>query len=320
MLVLGVLGACSDGGTGAPAEMHITARAPMAEPVAHAVPSGDAVFVAPVVFPRPAGERTIVASVGGVERRWTLVVPPNTTDDQHLPMVVALHGVGGQGANMRALGFDPHAAAEGVVMAYPDAHAGSWNDGRPGLDPVSDVVPDDVAFLREVVHRAVTEVGVDPTRVGLVGHSNGALMTGRAACDMAGELAAAVLVAGAGPRDVARRCHPSRPVALMIVFGAADTVVPYDGGQVAPYRGRSRGQVAGVAEVLELWRGVNGCAGHTDDQVAVTPRVVVRDRGTRCRADVVHYRVQGAGHEWLAAPTFDTTGEAWQFLATHLGT
>ena len=31
---------------------------------------------------------------------------------------------------MRALGFDPLAAKDRVVVAYPDGLDGSWNDGR----------------------------------------------------------------------------------------------------------------------------------------------------------------------------------------------
>jgi polyhydroxybutyrate depolymerase len=277
-------------------------------------PSGDAIFVAPVVLPRPAGDRTITAVVGGIERRWIVVVPPNTTDDTWLPLLLVLHGVGGTGTAMRSLGFERLAAATGAVVVYPDANGPSWNDGRPGMDPLVVNPADDVAFLREVVRRSVADLGVDPNRVAVAGYSNGALMAARAACDMADTLSAAVLVAGAGPRDVAQRCRPSRPVPVMVVFGTADSVVPYEGGQVAPYGGKSRGQVAPVREVLDVWRSANGCASSEQKDLPPGPRAVVRSSGTGCRAPVELFRVQGGGHEWVSQANFDTTTEAWRFV------
>ncbi len=299
--------------TPAPAARAIAAAALPAAAVG-APPSGDAIFVAPVVLPRPAGERTVTAVVGGIERQWTVVVPPNTTDDMRLPMLIVLHGVGGKGTGMRSLGFERFASSSGMVVAYPDANGGSWNDGRPGMDPLVATPADDLAFLREVVRRSVADFGVDPTRVAVAGYSNGALMAARAACDMADSLSAAVLVSGAGPRDVAQRCRPSRPVPVMLVFGTADSVVPYDGGQVAPYAGKARGLVAPVREVLDLWRSANGCASSEQQDLPGAPRLVVRSSGTGCRAAVVHYRVQGGGHEWVSQPNFDTTSEAWRFV------
>jgi hypothetical protein len=41
----------------------------------------------------------------------------------------------------------------------------------------------------------------------------------------------------------------------------------------------------------------------------------LRSRG--CRADIVHYCITGGAHEWLSNAAFDTTTEAWRFVAGH---
>ena len=267
---------------------------------------------------RPAGERTVTMLVGGVDRRWMLVVPPNTTERQRLPLLIVLHGVGGKGPAMQRLGFDKLAAPAGYIVAYPDAFGGSWNDGRPGMEPLVGSPVDDIAFLRELISRSVAEAGADPTRVAIAGFSNGALMASRAACEMTDQLASVILVSGAGPRDMTQRCKPSRPLPIMVVFGTADTVVPYEGGQVANNGGKSRGQVAPVREMLDIWRGVNGCTNIESVPVAATSSIVIALRGTGCRADLVHFKVAGGGHDWVSNTWFDTTTEAWRFVSTHL--
>jgi polyhydroxybutyrate depolymerase len=186
------------------------------------------------------------------------------------------------------------------------------------MEPLAGTPVDDVAFLRELVVRSVADAGADPARVAIAGFSNGALMASRAACDMTDQLASVVLVSGSGPRDMTQRCKPSRALPVMVVFGTADTVVPYEGGQVAMFGGKARGQVAPVREVLDIWRGVNGCTNSDSQAVAGTSPAITMVRGTGCRADVLHFKVTGGGHDWVTNASFDTTTEAWRFVAAHL--
>ncbi len=270
----------------------------------------------PIDSTRFAGDRPMSATVNSVVRQWTVFIPTGTNVGDKLPLLIVLHGVGGKGSGMRRLGFDRLAQAAGVLVAYPDAIGGSWNDGRPGMEPITGAPVDDIAFLRELIAHTVAELGADPGHVSIAGFSNGALMASRAACEMTDQLEAVVLVSGSGPRGVAERCKPSRPLRLMVVFGTADAVVPYEGGQVAPYAGKSRGQVAAVRELLDVWRTANGCSGTNpaQDVAGTTPRVSAL-RGLGCRAELVHFRVAGGGHEWITTPAFDTTTEAWRFVS-----
>lgn len=272
------------------------------------------VTVAPVaVAPEPPAPPSLAAGVheqqvdvDGVGRRWTIVVPPGPPPSA---VVVVLHGVGGRGADMRSAGFEPLAAGKGVVLAYPDALGGAWNDGRPGADPIVPGAPiDDGRFLRLLIEETVGRTGADAGRVAVVGFSNGAVMASRLACDLADRVSALALIAGTAGQGFDRSCRPSRPVAVMMAAGASDSVVPYAGGRIANWGTKRRGYLAGVEELFTFWRAHNGCSS--------VQTAGGEARATDCRtgSPVVRYRVSGSAHEWYRSPRFDTTNMVWDFV------
>ncbi|MGH9225327.1 MAG: alpha/beta hydrolase family esterase [Acidimicrobiales bacterium] len=291
-----------------------------APPAAPAAPAA-ADPAAPAPEPPPAPEYLAPGihqheiNIEGQVRRWTTVVPPGSETGVPAAVVVVLHGVGGRGVDMRSFGFEPLAATPRVVMVYPDAMGGAWNDGRPGADPMMPGVNiDDVRFLRLMIEATSARTGADPTRVGVVGFSNGAIMAGRVACEMADNVSAVVLVAGSGWQGFDKSCRPSRAVAMMTVAGSADPIVPYAGGKVADFGTRKRGFVAPVEDFFKFWLNYDGCAA-TDPGSASAK--VTESKGLECRggATVLRYRINGGGHEWFRAPVFDTTNAVWSFLS-----
>lgn len=99
----------------------------------------------------PAGLERRTIPHGGRERTYRLYVPERGADDGSArPLVIALHGGGGDGksfARVRRGGFHRLADRHGFLVAYPDAVEGHWNDGRGDRSRVShreDV--DDSAF------------------------------------------------------------------------------------------------------------------------------------------------------------------------------
>ena len=216
---------------------------------------------------------------------------------------------------MRFTGFE----SRGAVVAYPDGLGGAWNDGRPGADPVvPEPAVDDTRFLRLVIEETAARTGVDPGRVAVVGFSNGGVMAGRVACELADGVAAVAMVGGAGGQGFEKTCRPSRPVAVMLVSGSSDRLVPYVGGRVADWGTRRRGYVAPVEEVFSFWRASDGCS--STEVTAGGPVSVARGAGCRAGTSVVRYRVGGGGHEWFRAPTFDTTGAVWDFVSRRFST
>jgi len=228
-------------------------------------------------------------------------------------LVVVLHGVGGRGTDMRSVGFEPLAAAPGAVVAYPEALGGAWNDGRPGADPVSGVTTDDIRFLRLLIEESGARTGTDVARVAVVGFSNGAVMAGRVACELADRVTAVALVGGTAGQGFEQSCRPARPVSVIVVAGSNDRTVPYAGGRIADWGTRRRGYVAAVEDFFAFWRNQSGCS--STQPLPALPQVSAA-QGVDCRAEaaVVRYRVNGGGHEWFRPPSLDTTTVVWDFL------
>lgn len=225
-----------------------------------------------------------------------------TTDDGPAPVLVLLHGFGGNGERQaRYFGFDDLPDRRGFVLVKPNGLFASgsrfraWNAFSSCCSGGSDA-PDDVAYLDAVLADVGSAVRVDPKRVFFVGHSNGAFMAQRYACDRSERVAAVVSLAGAV--DPAR-CEPSAPVAFVEVHGTTDRIIKWSGGRTV----RAKVEYPGVEATLAFWARENGCGNAraslgTNDLVTELwnePETTV-ERYPDCRADVELWRLNGTGH------------------------
>jgi polyhydroxybutyrate depolymerase len=237
-------------------------------------------------------------SHGGRERRYLNVVPAG---EGPFPLVIALHGRLGSGAQMLKLsGLVPIAERERFVLVAPDGIGRSWADGR-GASPAAKAGVDDVGFLLALVDEFVERHRVDPARVYAVGMSNGGFMALTLACRAPERFAAIGSVTGFMGTHFAKSCAPTRPVPVMVIAGDTDPIVPFAGGELEGGRGHILGAEATFARWLEL----NGCEGAPvvtaladeapDDGTTIERREVVGCRGgATVRLDVV----RGGGHGW----------------------
>ena len=195
--------------------------------------------------------------------------------------------------------FGPIADEEGFVVAYPDGLSLGWNDGRDET-PAGQRGADDVGFLSALIDHLVATYSVDPARVYVTGLSNGAMMSFRVGCELAGKVAAIAPVAGLHP-DALGACKPVRPVPVMIFAGSADPLVPYAGGAIVGDRGR----VLSAADTFARWAAIDGCTAEViaSDEPHTAPEDKTRTRRQEhasCAggARVVLYTVEGGGHTW----------------------
>ena len=162
----------------------------------------------------------------------------------------------------------------------------------------------DVAFLRALVTAIEEHTPVDPSRVYLVGYSNGGRLALTAACALPG-------IAGVATYGTAQpaRCPAGRPpLPVLIGYGSAD---PHAAPGYVP-GGGTTGPVTAAG-----WRSVDGCAG-APSTTTVGPATV--REWTSCRGDgrVALVRWDGLTHRWPGpdlVPT-EATGRAlmWRFL------
>lgn len=201
------------------------------------------------------------------------------------PLVVALHAHSQEPKAIRAYSrLEELADRQGFVVAFPEGAAGSWNAGACCL-PSSKDERDDVAFLDEVLSLVRTQAIIDPDRVSLTGGSNGAMMALRYACERPDVVASVAVVAG----PLVAPCAVKRPVPVLVLHGARDTVVPLKGG-----RNASLGVTfPPVDRSLEPFRKAKG-----EVRLQVVPR---------------------AGHDWMTREEHgvDATLAAWIWMRDH---
>ena len=238
-----------------------------------------------------------------VSWRWehrtrTAVVHLPPAPKGRLPLVVFLHGAGGTGALGREqTGLARLADEEGFLVAFPDGTGArpdrlTWNAWYCCGYALERRV-DDVGALDALLDLLERDFPVDPKRIYLAGFSNGAMMAYRFALERPGRIAALGIVAGA------LRCGNRRarePLAVCILHGMADGVVPPDGVSFQTPR-RSRPPGESVETAARFWAAANGL-----DLLPRKERIgsttIQRWTGGTSSGEVELHLLGGAGHAW----------------------
>lgn len=101
----------------------------------------------------------------GGDRDGALYVPLDYTASRPAPMIVALHGAGGQSADWTP--WQIEAQARGIVLLMPDSRLSTWDIlyGKYG---------DDVSFIDQALAHVFARCSIDTDRMALMGFSDGA--------------------------------------------------------------------------------------------------------------------------------------------------
>jgi len=299
--------------------------------------------VLPIVATAAPGEQTVRASltVDGRERAYLLHVPPGYDGTAPLPLVLLLHGAGGDGAGMERLTkFDAVADAQNALVVYPDGVGRRWA-GEHGYTAAETQGVDDVAFLGALLDDLAARYTVDARRVYVAGISNGGFMAGRLACDLPDRFAAVGIVASSVIVPVAQNCSAGSAgsagsvgsaVPVILMHGTEDPIVPVVGSSA----GRRQSAFLSTADSVAFWVNRNGCAStpmRTDlADIAHDGTQVRQDTYGGCRdgAEVIYDEITGAGHTWpggvpylparlIGKTTSNLDGSAalWGFFAAH---
>jgi polyhydroxybutyrate depolymerase len=129
------------------------------------------------------------------------------------------------------MGIAPLAKKSGVIYIAPDGMVNPigkrfWNASKSCCNRFKQEV-DDVAYINSLIDEISAKQPVDPKRIYLIGHSNGAFMSFTFGCKT-NKIAAIVAIAGA--MDDAADCTPSTPLSLLNIHGTADKTIKVGGG------------------------------------------------------------------------------------------
>ena len=227
---------------------------------------------------------------GGMTRTCYVHLPPSYDGRRAVPLVVALHGMGGDGRGMaRLTHFNPIADQNEFVVAYPDGYGRRWSFG-PMLGGI-----DDVGYIGALVMALSGDLRIDQARIYVVGMSNGGGLVDLLACGRADLFAAFVVVAATISSFMASICRPSRPVSVLMIHGTHDPLVPFAGGK--------RGVLLSAPATAQHWAKMAGCV--SAPAVSYLPERVQDGTRVRCEvysgqdgAETVFYVIENGGHTW----------------------
>jgi polyhydroxybutyrate depolymerase len=214
------------------------------------------------------------------------------------PLVMVLHGGGGNGPELRRRSeFDRWARQFGVLAVYPSAEGRFWQDGR------HETRRDDVGALFAIIDR------LNPTRarrVFIIGHSNGGGMTMRLACAAPERLAGIAIV---GTKHLpAQPCeNPDAPLPALFIYGTDDDLAPHDGrARGTALRNRFLGDALSAEDTLAIWARRNRCGTDTvvrrsDPDPSDGVSLIRRDY-SGCAARLSYIEIRGGGHAWPGVP------------------
>lgn len=249
----------------------------------------------------PVGVLEEHVPVFGKERRYTVVVPKTYDPKQAYPLVYVLHGHGGSGAQARSA-LDLEGPANGrAIFVYPEGLRGGWD-----LDSPASKNPD-VALFDATLAVTQSHYCVDLRRVFVAGFSNGAYMANQLGCRRGDRVRAVASHSGGGPYeapgageydDQGQLACKGKPVASLVVHGAADTTVALGEGQKS----------------LDHWTHANHCDSSAPTAAGLLPAPAWGSSGCLayrgCSNQVVTCKVQGLGHTvWPQAK-----GLIWTFF------
>ncbi len=262
------------------------------------------VIAAIVLLSTPLGAQRSVRyelRVGPSTRSAEVRVPrAPAANSQRRPLVIALHGGGGNAANAETMtGFSALVEREGIVVAYPNGSGRSprrlltWN-ARNCCAWAMERNVDDVAFLSALIDTLVASQAVDPARVFVTGMSNGAMMTHHAAWRLGRKVRAIAPVVGAVFGDEPAALAPVRAI---IFNGMRDANVPFAGGKPGSIgRNTWRRDARPALEQGLYWARANGC-GPEPRRDSVRNVVTYRWPCPAGREVELHAVVDG-GHAW----------------------
>lgn len=235
-------------------------------------------------------------SVGG-DRPAVVVAPSDYDGSSLLPVIVMLHGYGGNADGQDRFVFQLSSRVDerDFVLIMPDGTVDArgsqfWNATDVCCDFFQTGV-DDVGYLLGLLDEVEGSMPIDPDRITFVGHSNGGFMSYRMACEASDRIAGIASLAGANfkqPED----CGASEPVSALQIHGTADATISYSGNQFLP----------SARESVDYWADQARCDGPRNDgqfdyETALPGAETEKLRWTGCDGtDVQLWTMEMAGH------------------------
>lgn len=249
--------------------------------------------------------------IGKDIRAYKVHVPESYSGGKEMPLVLALHGGGGDMDFMARddlYGLISASERDGYIVAFPNGYSklrsgkfATWNAGNCCGD-ARDSKSDDVGFIKAVFRDIEDKLNINTGRVYAIGMSNGGMMAYQLACDAPELFAAIASVAGT---DNTINCNPSQPVPVLHIHAEDDTHVLFNGGAGKDvFKDQSKvTEFTSVPDTFAKWVRLDRCSD--------SPQRVLKIDGAYCDeldrcAGGVRVKLcvtKDGGHSWPGAKT-----------------
>lgn len=260
-------------------------------------------------------------TVFGGNRPVTLQIPAAYDESSEWPLLMVLHGYGVTAAIQTGyLGVGALVDSAGVFLIAPEGTTNQtddqfWNATDACCGFGANV--DDVGYLRSLIEDVQADYAIDPSRVFVIGHSNGGFMAHRLGCEASDLVTAFVSIAGMTWLDTAT-CSPANDVSVLQIHGDLDDTIFYAGGTVDP----SAPSYPSALESVTRWQGYDACTpGIVTDPARMDLDFGIAGEETRVERftcpgslGVELWTLEGGGH----IPDFGNfSGAVWPWLDAH---
>ena len=212
------------------------------------------------------------------------------------------------------------------------AWAGKEADRRGGAGRGAARQSNDLAFFNALLDQLDTEYSVDDTRIYATGFSDGGFMDFQLGCNLANRIAAIAPVGAEMAKSQEEFCKnwTFRPVALLMINGTEDPVLPYKGRSSAP-------STISAPDTAKDWAKTAGCA-KSAQRTTLPPRAsgglqTNIDSYSDCTqgTEVMLYSIVDGGHFWpggeqpyvpankigRSSDDLEANEVIWKFFAAH---
>ena len=252
----------------------------------------------------PANEDTVLSmQYGGIERTYLIHLPENYSPAKGYPLVLSLHGGGGNAESHRETSrLNETSDEKGFIVVYPNGTTGNpetnhrtWNSGDGCCGYAADNNIDDVGFINSLISELISNYKINEKMIYLSGYSNGARMTFRIACEAPEKISAIGTVAG----DIPSSCPYPKKIPLIHFNGTEDTIRPYGGGECGniPLLGGTPSECAPVEQIISDWASRNNCDTQTKQSYQKGNAECKSYEGCG-NSDVELCKITGGGHTW----------------------
>jgi len=236
-------------------------------------------------------------------------------------LIFAMHGSGGRPEDIleRTKNLQTRAASENFILVCPGGYKKYWNECRKASTADANVENiNEEAFFTAMIDYFKKGYKINDKHVFATGFSGGGHMTYKLGLTMPGKFRAISAIVANLPTPDNMDCSPvGVPIATMIINGTADSVNPYEGGDVN-IPNVKLGKVRATEQSFRYWATLDGYKGEPVKSMmpdADTSNNITVEKYTFKRKnapEVTLLKVINGQHQFLT--DIDVFGESWAFF------